>query len=461
MYKTSTEIKVGLFVLAGLAAVAWMTYRLGGFRGYGEDFYQINAVFAQVSGLKTGVAVEVAGINVGRVGEIALWDEDRAKVTMFIHRDVRLPADSRAVIKAQGVLGDKYVELVPGTRGQPELQSGSSIEHTSAPPDMTDLMTKLSSVADDLKSLTEALSADGGGQELRQIVDNVKQMSQTLNNLLEVNGPEFTETMANMARVSQNLDRITSKLDQGGGSLGQLLNDDSVVTELRASLAGLRQITQKINSGEGTLGRLVNDDAAMEKIEDVLDSVNTYLEKGESVQVSLDMRADWMTRYNYLKGTVGLRIHTSPDRYYLLGVTGDYFGRYSRTDYSSEGRSWSRENRERGRLKVNAQIAQRFYDAVIRGGVFESGAGLGLDWYFLDDNLWATFEAFSGDFDHNPHLRALLSWRFWRYFYISGGYDDFASDEGRSSPFFGLGFTFNDDDLKYLINGATSFISGK
>jgi phospholipid/cholesterol/gamma-HCH transport system substrate-binding protein len=157
--------------------------------------------------------------------------------------------------------------------------------------------------------------------------------------------------------------------------------------------------------------------------------------------------------------TLGVQIHTSPYRYYLLGVTGDYFGHYSRTDYTVNGMNYRRENRDRGRLKFNAQIAQRFYDMVLRGGVFENGAGLAIDYYLFDEALAVTMEAFSGDFDHNPHLRAMATWRFWKYFYLGAGYDDFISDLHRSSPFFSFGFSFTDDDLKELLGGASSFIS--
>jgi phospholipid/cholesterol/gamma-HCH transport system substrate-binding protein len=252
---------------------------------------------------------------------------------------------------------------------------------------------------------------------------------------------------------------ITERINKGQGTLGQLINDDSAMRELRATLSGLRQIADKVASGQGTLGRLVNDETTIDKIDQALTSVNNYLEKNDTMSVTVDYRADWMTRYNFLKSTLGIQIHTSPYRYYLLGVTGDYFGRYSRTDYKYNGEEYRRENFDRGRLKFNAQIAQRFYDLVVRGGVFESGAGFALDYYMFDEALAVTLEAFSGDFDHNPHLRAMASWRFWKYFYLGAGYDDFISDLHRSSPFFSFGFSFTDDDLKELLGGASSFIS--
>jgi phospholipid/cholesterol/gamma-HCH transport system substrate-binding protein len=458
MYKTSTEIKVGLFVLAALLVTAWMALRLGGFKSYDTGYYQLEAVFDQVSGLKNGVSVEVAGISVGRVGEINLQD-GRAHVTMYILNGVTLPTDTRAVIKAQGILGDKYVELAPGTGGEGPLRAGETISNTASAEDLGVLLQKLSSVADDLKVLTSSLTADGGGQELREIMDNVREMSANLNQLVKDNGPGLTETLANLDKVSQNIMDITERISSGKGTLGQLIYDDSVMRELRGSLSSIREVTQKIASGEGTIGRLVNDSATADKIDQALDSVNEYLEKGDEIVIALDFRADFMTRFNFMKGGAGVRIYTSPDRYYLLGVTADYFGSYERKDFSGPGGNYTEESRNRSKLKINAQIAQRFYNFIIRGGIIESGAGIGIDYLAFDDDLTLTFEAFSGDFDHNPHLRAMATWRFWKFMYISAGYDDFISDLHRSSPFIGLGFWFTDDDLKMLLGGAGNFLS--
>ena len=136
-------------------------------------------------------------------------------------------------------------------------------------------------------------------------------------------------------------------------------------------------------------------------------------------------------------------------------MTGDYFGQYNRTDYryrdAGGTRVSSKEEWDRDKLKFNAQIARRFYDLVVRGGLIESGAGFGLDYFLDDDNLKLTFEMFSGDFDHNPHLRAAASYNIWKIFYVSLGYDDFISDQHRASPFVGFGLSFSDDDLKYPI----------
>ncbi len=109
---------------------------------------------------------------------------------------------------------------------------------------------------------------------------------------------------------------------------------------------------------------------------------------------------------------------------------------------------------ERDRLKFNAQIAKRYQDLVLRGGIIESSGGVGLDYYLFDDRLKLTLQAFDFDIDRRAHLKAGVDLSFFKYLYLTAGYDDFISDEGMSSFFVGAGLVFTDDDIKYLLISA-------
>ena len=460
MYKGSTEIKVGIFVLIAILIFAWIAMQLGGMRFGSGGSYSINAVFPSAMGLKVGVAVEVAGIQVGKVSEISLIDGNQALVMMDIKEGIALPSDTAAFIKAQGILGDKYVELRPAnfTGTSKVLEDGERITNAQASADMAELMSKLGDVADDLKSLTGAITKDGGGEDVRAIISNFKNLSDRLDRLVMTNEEGLGETLASLNKTMSNLENITNKINAGEGTLGQLINNETTVAELNSALTEIRSIATKINAGEGTIGRLVNDETTIDKIDKALTGINDYIEKDDKFKVYVEYRADYQFRHDNLKSTVNIRLQPAPDRYYLLGVTNDYFGKYSRTDYrymdAGVERMGTEEKWDRDKLKFNAQIARRYYDLVLRGGLFESGAGFGIDYYMLDDTLKLTFEAFSADFDHNPHLRAMASYNIWKIFYVSLGFDDFISDQHRYTPFISLGIEFSDDDLKYLLGSG-------
>lgn len=140
MEKAKLELVVGVFVLVGIFCLGYLSIKLGKLEVIGGDFYDIEAEFNSVSGLKPGATVEIAGVEVGRVKAIAL-KEDRGSVTLAIHNDVKLYSDTIASIKTRGIIGEKYVSLSLGGSGQ-ILQAGSRIRDTESGLDLEELVSQ-------------------------------------------------------------------------------------------------------------------------------------------------------------------------------------------------------------------------------------------------------------------------------------------------------------------------------
>jgi phospholipid/cholesterol/gamma-HCH transport system substrate-binding protein len=102
-------------------------------------------------------------------------------------------------------------------------------------------------------------------------------------------------------------------------------------------------------------------------------------------------------------------------------------------------------------LKFSAQIAKRYYDIAFRGGLFESTGGLAIDYYFFDDRLTFSMEAFDFDPDRNAHLKFKADFTPFQHIYLIAGYDDFISNQGKESFFVGAGISFSDEDIKSLL----------
>ena len=113
MNRLNIETAVGLFVLLGIACLAWLSVKLGKLDNVGGDYVPVHAEFASVSGLKQGASVEIAGVEVGKVNAITLRDY-KADVLMQIRRGVGLQEDTIASIRTRGLIGDKFVNLSPG-----------------------------------------------------------------------------------------------------------------------------------------------------------------------------------------------------------------------------------------------------------------------------------------------------------------------------------------------------------
>lgn len=141
MKRFGVETAVGLFVLVGIAALAWLSIRLGKLEIVGGDYVPIHAEFASVAGLKKGASVEIAGVEVGKVDAIRL-DAYKADVLMKIRGGIPLGDDTIASVKTMGLIGDKYISLAPGASDR-AIPPGGKIRETESPPDFDQLIGEL------------------------------------------------------------------------------------------------------------------------------------------------------------------------------------------------------------------------------------------------------------------------------------------------------------------------------
>lgn len=142
MKKYALETYVGIFVLIGLICVGYLTVKLGKFEVLGGDYYSLKARFSSVSGLKPGSSVEMAGVQIGTVDKIWIHTELQvAEVELKIRKDIVLSEDTIASIKTNGLIGDKYVRMMPG--GSDEvLGDGDRIMETESAIDLEELISQ-------------------------------------------------------------------------------------------------------------------------------------------------------------------------------------------------------------------------------------------------------------------------------------------------------------------------------
>ena len=143
MRDTKLELGVGVFMLLGLAALVYLTLKLGAGEFVGGDTYEVEARFANTGGLNKGATVMLAGVNVGRVESIRLDETDySAIVDMRVRSGVKLPADTMASIKTSGLIGDKFIALAPGAEEE-FLEPSSRIIMTESAIELESLISKM------------------------------------------------------------------------------------------------------------------------------------------------------------------------------------------------------------------------------------------------------------------------------------------------------------------------------
>jgi phospholipid/cholesterol/gamma-HCH transport system substrate-binding protein len=143
MKKQYLEFLVGLFVLLGLAAVLYLTVKLGSGSFISGQMYEIEARFANAGNLNSGASVLVAGVPVGRVESIRVDPQDYSAIaTLRLTQELKLPTDTMASIKTTGLIGDKYLLLAPGA-DETYLKAGDRITLTESAVDLEGLIGKM------------------------------------------------------------------------------------------------------------------------------------------------------------------------------------------------------------------------------------------------------------------------------------------------------------------------------
>jgi phospholipid/cholesterol/gamma-HCH transport system substrate-binding protein len=166
------ELWVGVFVLAGLAAIAYLSIAIGGLRAGGPGGRPVVATFDEIGGLKSRARVVIGGVKVGQVESIELAPDFRAKVTLDVDERLPLPSDTSASILTSGVLGDQYIALEPGAE-ETTLAAGDEIQFTQSAVVLERLIGKLiqnlgsspKSDGEDTGESGEAASAEPGAEE--------------------------------------------------------------------------------------------------------------------------------------------------------------------------------------------------------------------------------------------------------------------------------------------------------
>ncbi len=269
MNKMVTETKVGIFVTLGFIVLAVMTVTVGKFHLGKEAGYRVYVLFDSAAGVVQNSPVRIAGVHVGKVEGISL-ERGQAKVALRIPPDVQIYEDAKAYLRSEGLLGERYVEIFPGSEEKPKLSEEGFIQQGAPPASIELVLSRLSGIGDDFKGVLKPLGQLLKGidpEKVGQLVSNFETFSRDLPHL----AADARETLGNFRDISATVQR-------GEGTLGKLINDDEAYQDARATLANLRHLSEKLERGEGVLGKLITDDELGHEVEKTIKKVQDAAE---------------------------------------------------------------------------------------------------------------------------------------------------------------------------------------
>lgn len=142
MGNSRMEITVGVFLVMGFLALGWLAMQLGEVSWLtGAKSYTLNAEFNNISGVKLGADIQISGVTVGKVRQLRLNEDNLAMVAMQIDKGVKVPVDSIASVKSQGIIGDKFIQITLGG-DETAYQPGETIVDTESAVDLELLISK-------------------------------------------------------------------------------------------------------------------------------------------------------------------------------------------------------------------------------------------------------------------------------------------------------------------------------
>lgn len=483
----SQAIKVGIFATVALVVLAVFILKIEDWNPFGEEGPRLVALFDSVAGLDDKAAVRIAGVRVGRVDGIGL-EGRQAEVGLRLEQPVPLTEGTRARVANMGLLGDKYIEIVPGPPEAPPLAPGAVLQGET-PPTFDDAMAQLSDIGQSIQQVTGSFG-EAGGASLGRLIENLEATTAEIQALVAANRAQVDSTVRNFESVSATLARelpqLTAKtqalVDQISGVIAEnrqqlaagVDNVESLTAALETSAADLNQISGRLARGEGSLGKLLSTDEAHDELVATLDSIqggvdtlSDTLGRAQRLKLDLGLEGAWLEDREESLASFGLTLDPNAEdgnKLYRVALVntpqGDLEEKTVRTvttnpDGSTETtirQTFTREDKAvfSGLLGLRLRNGTRLW-----GGLIEEEFGVEVEHPLLDRRLWLDLEVFDFDreSDRDPHLRLSGRWFMSPNVYVWGGYDDPLESE-LDSIFFGGGITWNDDNLKYLLGSV-------
>ncbi len=312
-----SELKIGVLTIVAIVIAAVLIFTLTGTSGFFWQRYPLKTRFPNVAGLAPGSPVRVAGVEVGTVKQVDFAGE-QVDVTFEVRRDQRprITDKSVATLGSVSLLGESAVDITPAT-------NGTTIRDYGYVP----AGRPKGSLADVSETATTGI------EEITRLVQDVRAGRGTVGKLM-TDDRLYTELHA--LAVSANA--VTAAITSGRGTIGRLLNDRGTADALEASLKNLEAVLQRVNAGEGSLGKLLKDDAFASS----LHGATTNLQ-------------DLTARLNRGEGTAG-KLMTDPALFDRLNSVGEQFDQLVKRLNDGEGTA--------GQLLKDRQLYENINGAV-------------------------------------------------------------------------------------------------
>ena len=367
----------------------------------------------------------------------------------------------------------------------PRLKEGDQIKYVTEPAEMGEIMDSVSTILPVLKAILDDVKGLTSNQ-LKDIANNTNQMIErnsviverllgrmdeiaaTVEGVTKSEADDVKVALRNVREITEGLKGLVGTTQGQVSGAGEDLRSSlqklqHSIDSLDKSLNHVEKMTGKMAEGEGTVGHLINDDTVAKNLDSITDDANNLLHGVARMQTIVGLRTEYNVLASTFKNYLTVTLMPRPDKFYLIEVVDDPRGyRTKQTVQGVDSRTGAYSVSTittTEQLRLTFQFGKRLGPFVGRFGIKESTGGVGADLYLFDDRLLLSADIYDMRSNQYPRFTARASLALYKHFvYLVGGVDDvfnYVKTQGTAGGFydffFGAQLVFNDEDLKSLL----------
>jgi len=275
---TWAKLRVGIVITLGLAVIFFAILFAESIVHLFTPQATVYAEFSDVKGLRSGAPVWFSGVQIGSVKSLRFEGGEKITAALAIDKSALsyLKKDSVSSILTMGLLGDKYVEMSPGSREAPSLQPGDTISGSPRPEISEELKRVIEGVQTSKGSIARLLRDDTLYRDLSASVKDIKVFAAMLKSSegtisRVIKDPALYDRFV---KASKSLDSFSEKLATSRGTVNKLVEDASLYENMNGAAIHLNAILEKIDRGEGSVGTLITDQQVADELRSTLKEIN-------------------------------------------------------------------------------------------------------------------------------------------------------------------------------------------
>ncbi|MBU0476004.1 MAG: MCE family protein [Bacteroidetes bacterium] len=293
MFKSFEGARLGIFIFIGSLLIVISIFTIGNKESLFVETIVVNSRFENVEGLKTGAPVRLSGYTIGSVSNIVLEGDSAGTVIVKMHIEKTLQhfirLDSEASIVTEGLVGKKVVSITPGSQNQSIIEEGSFIK-SKTPLNITQVIEDTQSIIIYIKNITK---------DFADIVQKVNAGDGSIGKLVN-NDDLYTAAVDVTSSAKVSLDLITAKM----GQISELIVETNgtaskVFKDIDTTMVAVKKIVTRVENGDGSIGKLINDNDSYDSLRVMVNNLTATTEAAKIGLISFSENMEAL-KHNWL-----------------------------------------------------------------------------------------------------------------------------------------------------------------